>query len=152
MCWREQFLTLCSSLMTYAGKGFVYVIIFSRTTSPKAVMVEALPASPRSTRTGAVPAMGPGSACEPLCRLSVPAILQHPPVRTPQLRLCISPTAPSPASRHTAAGGTCPASAARGKPRRNPALGAAPPSVRPSVLPRGEPRHSPPSGWTSRQF
>lgn len=46
MCWRERFLTLHSSLITYAGKGFVYVIIFSLTASPKAVVVQALPAAP----------------------------------------------------------------------------------------------------------
>lgn len=95
MCWRERFLTLRSSLITYTGKEFVYGIIFSLTASPKAAAIQALPASlpsppPRSpvkrtppragTRKGALllppgqprPRTKAGSAREPLCKLSVP--------------------------------------------------------------------------------
>lgn len=44
MCWRERFLTLRSSLITYTRKEFVYVIIFSLTASPKAAMIQVLSA------------------------------------------------------------------------------------------------------------
>lgn len=91
MCWREQFLTLCSSLITYTGKEFVYIIIFSLTASPKAAMIQALPASPPSpppcspvkrapgagARKDALllppgqlrPHTKPSSACKSLCKL-----------------------------------------------------------------------------------
>jgi len=50
MCWRERFLPLRSSLITYTGKEFVYVIIFSLTASLKAATIQALPASPPALR------------------------------------------------------------------------------------------------------
>lgn len=84
MCWREQFLTLRSSLIAYTGKEFVDVIIFSLTASPKAATIQALPDDPQpSGRTspwgGSAPATGPApahtkpsSTRQPLCKLSMP--------------------------------------------------------------------------------
>lgn len=115
MCWRERFLTLRSSLITYTGKEFVYVIIFSLTASPRAAMIQALPASPPSpppgspvtqapgagARKGALllppgqpqPRTKPGSARTPLCKLSVPKTPPPASAANPQLGLCILPTA-----------------------------------------------------------
>lgn len=90
MCWRERFLTLSSSLITYTGKEFVYVIIFSLTASLNAAMIQCCcqPPSPpprfpvkRAPGTGTrkdapllppgqhQPRTKPGSARKPLCKL-----------------------------------------------------------------------------------
>lgn len=108
MCWRERFLTLCSSLITYTRKEFVYVIIFSLTASPKAAMIQVLSAGrpsplPRSlakqaprarTRKGALlchqaspsPAPNPAALASPCanspCRkMPPPASATNPPAR-----------------------------------------------------------------------
>lgn len=51
MCWRERFLTLRSSLITYTGKEFVYVIIFSPTASPKAATIPCCLPAPQPSAT-----------------------------------------------------------------------------------------------------
>lgn len=93
MCWRERFLPSRSSLMTYTGKEFVYIIIFSLTASPKAAMIQAPPASPavRSAWDGRREGCSchraspkPSGAHKPLCKPSVP---QPPPASAWALRL-----------------------------------------------------------------
>lgn len=115
MCWRERFLTLCSSLITYTRKEFVYVIIFSLTASPKAAMIQVLSAGrprylPRSlakqaprarTRKGALlchqaspsPAPNPAALASPCANSPCRKCLHRPQLQTPQLGLCILPTA-----------------------------------------------------------
>lgn len=147
MCWRERFLPLCSSLITYTGKEFVYIIIFSLTASPKAAMIQALPASPT-----AEPAWGghregcschrasPGPAPNPAALTSPCANPLRPEHHRPQLVLCILPMAGAslgpwsalPSSRdhhwHDAPDGMRPALAAMVTPVQSPALGAALPA------------------------
>lgn len=136
MCWRERFLTLRSSLITYAGKGFVYVIIFSLTASPKAVTVQALPAAPAARgrvlsppRDPAPNAAAPASPCaNSPCRKSSSTLRCKPPARALQLT-----HGAQAAPRHSAPGGTRPASAARvNRGGTQPWCG---PAVRPSVRP-----------------
>lgn len=116
MCWRERFLTLRSSLITYTGKEFVYGIIFSLTASPKAAAIQALPASlpsplPRSPvkrtprerargrvlcschRASAGPAPNPAALASPCANSPCQKRLRRPQLQTPRLGLCISPMA-----------------------------------------------------------
>lgn len=145
MCWREQFLPLRSSLMTYTGKEFVYIIIFSLTASPKAAMIQAPPASP--TVKSAWDGLREGCSCHwaspspapnPAALTSPCANPLCPNHHRPQLGLCVLPTAGAslgpwgalPGSRdhhqQDAPEGMCPASAARVILVQSPALGAAP--------------------------
>lgn len=115
MCWRERFLTLRSSLITYTDKEFVYVIIFSLTASLKAAMIQALPASPPALRRaprqneppgrarGRVlcschraspgPAPNPAALASPCANSPCQKHLRQPQLQTSQLGLCTLPTA-----------------------------------------------------------
>lgn len=125
MRWREQFLTLRSSLITYAGKGFVYVIIFSLTASPQAVMVQALPAAPaargRVLSPPRDPAPNPPAPASPCanspCRKSSSSLRCKPPAQALQLTHGAQPGIPAHRTRRDA---SCFGS--EGQPRRDPAM------------------------------
>lgn len=101
MCWRERFLTLRSSLITYTGKEFVYVIIFSISESCDDSSAARQPPSPapRSPAKGcSAPATGPAPAPRQTRQLPSPCAnslsrkrLRWPQMQPPLLGLRILP-------------------------------------------------------------